>query len=167
MISHSVWRREKASDSAASHWPDGSETTAPRTISETLAMTGSARPRVAFIQSGKGIVTPATLNSKGSRNMQKNSSTSQGALRKNWVTSQEPARTGGSREICMSPSTAPAAVPIAMARKEIAMLKTKPSSSSGAQSRSEEHTSELQSLMRISYAVFCLKKKKKRKRLHW
>src|SRR3546814_2236148 len=29
--------------------------------------------------------------------------------------------------------------------------------------RSEEHTSELQSLMRISYAVFCLKKKKTRK----
>src|SRR3546814_1827652 len=30
---------------------------------------------------------------------------------------------------------------------------------SGAIKRSEEHTSELQSLMRISYAVFCLKKK--------
>src|SRR3546814_5158972 len=30
-----------------------------------------------------------------------------------------------------------------------------------AVTRSEEHTSELQSLMRISYAVFCLKKKKK------
>src|SRR3546814_3704653 len=30
-----------------------------------------------------------------------------------------------------------------------------------AQARSEEHTSELQSLMRISYAVFCLKKKTK------
>src|SRR3546814_7347703 len=30
-------------------------------------------------------------------------------------------------------------------------------------SRSEEHTSELQSLMRISYAVFCLKKKKREK----
>src|SRR3546814_6873177 len=29
--------------------------------------------------------------------------------------------------------------------------------------RSEEHTSELQSLMRISYAVFCLKKKKKKR----
>src|SRR3546814_10340036 len=29
--------------------------------------------------------------------------------------------------------------------------------------RSEEHTSELQSLMRISYAVFCLKKKKERR----
>src|SRR3546814_1836254 len=32
--------------------------------------------------------------------------------------------------------------------------------------RSEEHTSELQSLMRISYAVFCLKKKKKIKTTH-
>src|SRR3546814_2365639 len=31
---------------------------------------------------------------------------------------------------------------------------------SGIDRRSEEHTSELQSLMRISYAVFCLKKKK-------
>src|SRR3546814_1901383 len=31
-------------------------------------------------------------------------------------------------------------------------------------SRSEEHTSELQSLMRISYAVFCLKKKKIKKK---
>src|SRR3546814_2464991 len=31
--------------------------------------------------------------------------------------------------------------------------------------RSEEHTSELQSLMRISYAVFCLKKKKKLSRI--
>src|SRR3546814_2312644 len=31
--------------------------------------------------------------------------------------------------------------------------------------RSEEHTSELQSLMRISYAVFCLKKKKKQRTL--
>src|SRR3546814_8085677 len=34
----------------------------------------------------------------------------------------------------------------------------------GAAARSEEHTSELQSLMRISYAVFCLKKKKKKNR---
>src|SRR3546814_7619047 len=33
---------------------------------------------------------------------------------------------------------------------------------SSARNRSEEHTSELQSLMRISYAVFCLKKKKKK-----
>src|SRR3546814_1482152 len=34
-----------------------------------------------------------------------------------------------------------------------------PATAQGTQ-RSEEHTSELQSLMRISYAVFCLKKKK-------
>src|SRR3546814_1342998 len=35
-----------------------------------------------------------------------------------------------------------------------------PSPDSSSNARSEEHTSELQSLMRISYAVFCLKKKK-------
>src|SRR3546814_978218 len=33
--------------------------------------------------------------------------------------------------------------------------------------RSEEHTSELQSLMRISYAVFCLKKKNQKTRKTW
>src|SRR3546814_4186781 len=36
----------------------------------------------------------------------------------------------------------------------------------GGQPRSEEHTSELQSLMRTSYAVFCLKKKNNRKGNH-
>src|SRR3546814_10005912 len=36
----------------------------------------------------------------------------------------------------------------------------------GFERRSEEHTSELQSLMRISYAVFCLKKKKTHKLNH-
>src|SRR3546814_8669960 len=35
------------------------------------------------------------------------------------------------------------------------------------QNRSEEHTSELQSLMRISYAVFCLTKKKRTKETQW
>src|SRR3546814_8925091 len=34
----------------------------------------------------------------------------------------------------------------------------------GGTTKSEEHTSELQSLMRISYAVFCLKKKKNNKK---
>src|SRR3546814_9289534 len=38
--------------------------------------------------------------------------------------------------------------------------KTVPITRRDPYSRSEEHTSELQSLMRISYAVFCLKKKK-------
>src|SRR3546814_3895623 len=45
---------------------------------------------------------------------------------------------------------------------EYVMLKDKNDSDEDARKlvRSEEHTSELQSLMRISYAVFCLKKKK-------
>src|SRR3546814_5243506 len=41
-----------------------------------------------------------------------------------------------------------------------ASLKASMRCASGCAARSEEHTSELQSLMRISYAVFCLKKKK-------
>src|SRR3546814_5724074 len=41
-----------------------------------------------------------------------------------------------------------------------------PSLAHVADSRSEEHTSELQSLMRISYAVFCLKKKQNNKITH-
>src|SRR3546814_9960646 len=40
----------------------------------------------------------------------------------------------------------------------LAPLSRMPCLRQGAQDRSEEHTSELQSLMRISYAVFCLKK---------
>src|SRR3546814_5687961 len=47
-------------------------------------------------------------------------------------------------------------------RLRSASLKMPASASAG---RSEEHTSELQSLMRISYAVFCLKKKKYNKQL--
>src|SRR3546814_12146944 len=43
------------------------------------------------------------------------------------------------------------------ARRRIALFET---GSEDVVRRSEEHTSELQSLMRISYAVFCLKKKK-------
>src|SRR3546814_8438069 len=41
-----------------------------------------------------------------------------------------------------------------------ALLVTDATRADSARYRSEEHTSELQSLMRISYAVFCLKKKK-------
>src|SRR3546814_9821116 len=41
-----------------------------------------------------------------------------------------------------------------------------PGSATTTESRSEEHTSELQSLMRISYAVFCLKKKKYNYNIH-
>src|SRR3546814_6094908 len=50
--------------------------------------------------------------------------------------------------------------PVAIAR----LLPFDPAgAAAAAATRSEEHTSELQSLMRISYAVFCLKKKKYRK----
>src|SRR3546814_10325360 len=45
-----------------------------------------------------------------------------------------------------------AVIPVAMLMTLTGMLQTR--------TKSEEHTSELQSLMRISYAVFCLKKKK-------
>src|SRR3546814_2867657 len=50
------------------------------------------------------------------------------------------------------------ALPPLVTSWEIAALKQQ---LADAQERSEEHTSELQSLMRISYAVFCLKKKRK------
>src|SRR3546814_6740916 len=45
-----------------------------------------------------------------------------------------------------------------LATRDAALLRALPGLD--APTRSEEHTSELQSLMRISYAVFCLKKKK-------
>src|SRR3546814_2023697 len=45
-------------------------------------------------------------------------------------------------------------------RRRIAWLRRQDVPVDRAAVRSEEHTSELQSLMRISYAVFCLKKKK-------
>src|SRR3546814_4359219 len=51
-------------------------------------------------------------------------------------------------------------------KAHIAYLSLKPSPIRWTLWRSEEHTSELQSLMRISYAVFCLKKKKTTKTKH-
>src|SRR3546814_8931617 len=79
------------------------------------------------------------------------------------------------RKICVS--TAMVGSPKAMLSTTLAVLRPTPgrrcsaSRSRGtcppysSMSRSEEHTSELQSLMRISYAVFCLKKKKINKNL--
>src|SRR3546814_4436969 len=46
------------------------------------------------------------------------------------------------------------------APKSAAPKPAEPPKPAAAEKRSEEHTSELQSLMRISYSVFCLKKKK-------
>src|SRR3546814_5800007 len=51
-----------------------------------------------------------------------------------------------------------------MAREPISVAPDAAASAPIVRARSEEHTSELQSLMRISYAVFCLKKKKIRER---
>src|SRR3546814_7811961 len=55
-------------------------------------------------------------------------------------------------------SVGAAAAPVAGGIREAPFLCVLP--------RSEEHTSELQSLMRISYAVFCLKKKQQKKPPH-
>src|SRR3546814_5310399 len=47
-----------------------------------------------------------------------------------------------------------------LAADRLAIVQDRRGGDARRQQRSEEHTSELQSLMRISYAVFCLKKKK-------
>src|SRR3546814_2558274 len=66
-----------------------------------------------------------------------------------WITSGGTSRKAGSND--PSSGTGHSVSPAFSARSP---------SSGTSSSRSEEHTSELQSLMRISYAVFCLKKKK-------
>ena len=126
MIIHMVWRRPKARLSADSHWPVGSDRTAPRAISEILAITGSENPITAFIQSGTGITVKPRSISKGNSNMIANSSTSHGELRKNWVAIHDPCRTGSNRETCIRPRAAPATVPISMAKKLMIRLREKP-----------------------------------------
>src|SRR3546814_2108203 len=54
---------------------------------------------------------------------------------------------------------AKAAEPVEQAGNVVNIMDALKRSIAAEQKRSEEHTSELQSLMRISYAVFCLKKK--------
>src|SRR3546814_2614762 len=82
------------------------------------------------------------------------SSAAIGTRTERWLPTQtpgtEPSRIVPARAKSTLPATMCAA---AAAHSRIAAWKT----------RSEEHTSELQSLMRISYAVFCLKKKKRKK----
>src|SRR3546814_1047644 len=58
-----------------------------------------------------------------------------------------------------SPALGPSSCTVSMLRGSPPSRATAARTSMEASSRSEEHTSELQSLMRISYAVFCLKKK--------
>src|SRR3546814_1834145 len=59
--------------------------------------------------------------------------------------------------------SAATALPLSDTASRLISLEPGPES---APDRSEEHTSELQSLMRISYAVFCLKKKKNKHHYH-
>ncbi len=126
MIIHSVCMRVKASDSADSHCPEGREMTAPRTTSEMFAITGREKPITALSQSGIGMMVLPMRISKGISSMIVKSSTSHGEFRKNCVASQEPPRTGASKEICMSPRAAPVTVPSAMARKLMMMLSANP-----------------------------------------
>src|SRR3546814_5350012 len=85
-------------------------------------------------------------------------------------------RRGGWADYCLKPRlTRPGWQPICerylngqdrtidMARPKIGEFVNQVKTEAGKIVRSEEHTSELQSLMRISYAVFCLKKKKTHK----
>src|SRR3546814_969825 len=62
-----------------------------------------------------------------------------------------PARLSASPKICVSSPRITSALPSGRSQDRPGTIRA---------GRSEEHTSELQSLMRISYAVFCLKKKK-------
>src|SRR3546814_8757805 len=89
---------------------------------------------------------------------------------------------GGTEAVTTAPAPEPdtlavdmSAAPSSRPRSEgligEASIRTSTSSAAGAStgvsaSRSEEHTSELQSLMRISYAVFCLKKNKQKNTYH-
>src|SRR3546814_9057199 len=61
----------------------------------------------------------------------------------------------------LAPRDAPLAIEARLSGKALTGFRALETSgrSFGEEARSEEHTSELQSLMRISYAVFCLKKK--------
>src|SRR3546814_9563910 len=59
----------------------------------------------------------------------------------------------------LGPSFPPPLDLAALLLVQLARLFPQPLRAKAARRRSEEHTSELQSLMRISYAVFCLKKK--------
>src|SRR3546814_6099174 len=59
-----------------------------------------------------------------------------------------------------------AAYRVVRAARRLPRLPARPHARHDGAGRSEEHTSELQSLMRISYAVFCLKKKKTYIRQH-
>src|SRR3546814_3701800 len=73
-------------------------------------------------------------------------------------------RTASSRaaSACISPSTSSSGLRRCSSARALRIFCAEGEFDDPKLERSEEHTSELQSLMRISYAVFCLKKKKKK-----
>src|SRR3546814_6222360 len=86
-----------------------------------------------------------------------------------WKTMDRPRRSGGSTIPLLLENTAwpftsisPESGFSSPARHRSVVVFPQPLGPSN-ETRSEEHTSELQSLMRISYAVFCLKKKQQQK----
>src|SRR3546814_3610127 len=83
--------------------------------------------------------------------------TAPAAWRSASTAARRPAATLGARHNIFAATTSIASMAIASR----SFARRQPSSRT-RWSRSEEHTSELQSLMRISYAVFCLKKKKQK-----
>lgn len=64
-ISRKISPRRKASDCAASHCALGIDWIAPRKISATTALVGSARPSTTLSQSGKGTVQATSRSSNG------------------------------------------------------------------------------------------------------
>src|SRR3546814_1313749 len=66
-----------------------------------------------------------------------------------------------SRSVSASPTLVPFVWSIGLSPRAWSSARATPLTDAPDHYRSEEHTSELQSLMRISYAVFCLKKKKR------
>src|SRR3546814_4244664 len=75
-----------------------------------------------------------------------------------------PSPADSSRLNCSSVSAAPGRSSVCDAANRSAVSSGRVGISRANRLRSEEHTSELQSLMRNSYAVFCLKKKKNKKK---
>src|SRR3546814_9091625 len=80
------------------------------------------------------------------------------------------ARSLSGRHIGKTPTGRPRDAPMHFRQRRLVGADQRPLAQARVQrsldSRSEEHTSELQSLMRISYAVFCLKKKKNNNTLY-
>src|SRR3546814_1865555 len=80
-----------------------------------------------------------------------------------WKNPPSPASTAVAHPAVAASTWTPLADPPTSLEKSARVAPGRATGTSGSR-RSEEHTSELQSLMRISYAVFCLKKKNKNKK---